>query len=283
MQREATTDVQRDKAISKYREIEEIDSQLEVLRTADESEQNKALIAKLETQRQKTLDKYSAIEKKLAKKHKLAAERHPEILQASRKVAETKQYFADLAEKNAVPLNTAVQLLSYWDMPISDERKAELESYTLNSPNGRKYAQTLVELFAEYGIQTLQDFSLQAIDQMRDELDYRGLAPSMYGESISWFLWDVAKQAYYDRHPKEADPEYTIGNPMVEISKLDEIVDRHLGWEIYSQYQAASNKEEFITSHDLVDDKIRNLLIRQPKPNGTLSSKDLAKLGALIR
>ncbi|MBU2235535.1 hypothetical protein KKA01_00570, partial [Patescibacteria group bacterium] len=126
-----------------------------------------------------------------------------------------------------------------------------------------------------------------------------GLDPSVSGMSESWTYWDMAKQKHINDHPDEQDPRYRTGDPLADAEIQDQIASRHLGWEIYGnnsrfdEKTPAENPVRVFVEHESLANldkdhanypEIMELLKKDAKPeNGTLSSIDLAKLGALIR
>lgn len=128
-------------------------------------------------------------------------------------------------------------------------------------------------------------------------MERMGLDPSAYGMSETWTYWDMAKQKHINDHPDEQDPRYRTGDPMEDEELQDQIASRHLGWEIYGANSGFTAPEgdptRIFVPHESLEklDKdhanypeIMALLQKEAKPeNGTLSSVDLARLGALIR
>ena len=66
---------------------------------------------------------------------------------------------------------------------------------------------------------------------------------------------------------------------MEDESKAEEIINRHVGWEIYAHRSTLPKNQKF-------SGEIVALLVLQPNSTvtpGTLNSEDLAKLGRLVR
>lgn len=155
----------------------------------------------------------------------------------------------------------------------------------------RRYAQSLQELFdqekKEVVLGEAKALKKEVFDTLR-EIDPTWLInPFTYSQS--WALWDMAKQHFYLTHPEEIMDGYTAGDPIHDAEKRSEMVSRHLGWEIYSNRQSF---EETVNQNPALKraldksgqaDQINALLNKDPKENNDLSSKDLARLGDLIR
>ena len=66
----------------------------------------------------------------------------------------------------------------------------------------------------------------------------------------TWIYWDLGKQEYFSKNPKEQEQyqsaegqiSYTVISPFTEkdeakrVSKLQEVLDRHIGWEVIHAY-----------------------------------------------
>lgn len=195
-----------------------------------------------------------------------------------------KQEIIDYLKEETYPLSKAVEQLSYIDV-LSDDEKAGYIAYTESSPNGMKYAAELQKLVLSEGEDKLSEVVTKAITKLKEGLAAIDLGSSRFGESKSWVLWDIAKQMYYVNNPGEADPSYTIANPLEDPAKMQEIIDRHVGWEIYTQFAKTpdADKPLFVYNHELDTDETMRILSIPPKPGVGLSSKDLAALGAEIR
>lgn len=175
--------------------------------------------------------------------------------------------------------------LAYQDAPLSEELKKQILETSFGLSNAAKYGEILRDAFSEYGPEKMDGVTEELLKESESVLDSMGLESTPFGKSKTWAYWDIAKQLYYLARKEEADPNYILANPLVEKTKLEEILNRHTGWEIYGAYKTHP-------AHEFLDrlkkdkesySKIINLLEKSPKENGTLSSKDLAELGFLIR
>jgi hypothetical protein len=156
--------------------------------------------------------------------------------------------YAREADRRVLGIDAAVELISYADVLSGDELTQALE-HVRNSPNGMKYAAELVELSQQYGKDHIAKVAQKLVADCTEILaryeDQFGLQPTPYAKSISWAMWDIAKQSYLAKHPEESSPEYVEGghgvapleNPLEDnyfsARKRDEIVNRHLGWELF--------------------------------------------------
>jgi hypothetical protein len=174
----------------------------------------------------------------------------------------------------------ADRFLSYQDADLPSELKAQMREYNDGSESAKKYTQALRELINTYGQETVEDLANGMMEDCEDTLNKLGIEPNKFTQSKTWAIWDIAKQYYYFTHQDKADPEYVIANPMDSITKQQEIIDRHVGWEVYNQ----PNKLEIaeVVKEVTKRDQLMQYLNKAPKTNGTLSSKDLAKIGEII-
>ena len=176
---------------------------------------------------------------------------------------------------------------AYLDTDLPDDVKAANIEYTNKSESANKYVTALLELEKKYKDSErnpISDLVYAMLDEASKTMDRYEIIPSPYAQSKTWALWDISKQYYYFTHPKEVDPKYKIANPMESKGKQQEIVDRHVGWEVYGAYhgdQQGSILERLKTNRRFRE--IKAYLDKAPKANGTLSSYDLAALGSLLR
>jgi hypothetical protein len=172
--------------------------------------------------------------------------------------------------------------LSYQDTELSEDLKKEILKHNEQSESAQKYAETLSSTLTVYGSEKMEDMVEGMIDECEGILERIGITASQYSKSKTWAMWDIAKQLFYLEHPEERDEKYEVGNPILIRSKRQEIVDRHIGWEAYGAYNKSEDRN-FIEKLGATKDKVLEFLNKEAKNNGTLSSKDLAALGALVR
>lgn len=174
------------------------------------------------------------------------------------------------------------EYLSYQDADIPEEAKQEALEYSEKSESAKKYVESLLALAKKYRFTRLESEA----DRMRDEcasiLERIGVQAGPYAESRTWSLWDIAKQYHYVLHPDESDARYDVADPFESEEKRAEIVNRHVGWEAYGSSRQGDNDFLDLLSEDK-QSAVIELLTQPPKENGTLSSKELAELGALLR
>jgi hypothetical protein len=189
----------------------------------------------------------------------------------------------DEPSSDAVP-----DLLSYQDANIPDDFKEKSLFAVLHSDSGDKYTEDLSRTFDEIGaVETVlvaEAIKVEAVKLCKN----LGIPVSPYANSITWVLWDIAKQRYLKNNPSESGVGYELGDPLQKteesFAKRNEIMHRHIGWEAYQAYKSdpefkkkMDDKYEWGAKREVYD-----LFNRQPKENGTLSSKELAALGRCL-
>lgn len=150
--------------------------------------------------------------------------------------------------------------------------------------NEEKYAKALKELFTE-------DYEkvMQISDGIRDtflrhmhEIGITDFSP--FSLSQSWSLWDLAKQHYCNKYDRSQSAGYYLGDPLTDHRVQEEISLRHFGWELYQKWQDPVNRSkiEAKMAGSPRRAEILNLFTKAPNSKGTLSSKDLTRLGGLV-
>lgn len=206
---------------------------------------------------------------------------------AEQKKQDIKNYLESIEpERPVLSSEQAISALSYSNVLPIEQRQEAIESIR-NSPSGVKYSESLRDLTSKHGLEAIFDTANELVVKAETELNKLGLVPSIFGKSSSWALWDIAKQNYFVNHPAEADPNYSIADPMEDQTKLEEVLDRHIGWELFRAFNGTSiNKSEKarLLSDRHITNEVKTYLQKEPKPGtNDLSSKDLAALGRLIR
>jgi hypothetical protein len=187
----------------------------------------------------------------------------------------------------------AIELLSYADV-LSEEEKAAAIEYTKTSPNGLKYVEELQALVQERGLERVMETAKRIKAECVVDLHSIGITPSKFGNSISWALWDIAKQSYYFKHPEERSEDYDADSHVIPTDmvaadplgkgynserKRTEIVDRHIGWEA----DLALNESRFpehVLKQDIAEDIAKN---GERNETGQLKSFELARYGRRLR
>lgn len=114
-------------------------------------------------------------------------------------------------------------------------------------------------------------------------LKEKNIAPTIYAPSISWALWDIAKQSYLAKHPEKSSPEYrdSLQDPFSLSSKGDqkraEIRERHVGWEVMRRFDQGE-----VRTADLPVEAQQILTSGLRNETGQLKSFELAKLGRIV-
>ena len=174
------------------------------------------------------------------------------------------------------------QYLSYQDATLPEEAKKQALEYNQNSESAKRYAEALIEMSAKHNLAEVQDVAREMVEECTSRLEALGCMPSAYTASLSWAMWDIGKQEHYLLHPEQGDPKYTIADPLTSPEKREEIIDRHVGWEAFAAGRRGENS--FLERvPEVTRTAATEYLSRTPKSNGTLSSKELAELGALLR
>ena len=175
------------------------------------------------------------------------------------------------------------------DAGLPEDTKRRALDWAINSDSAKRYADALLQLAAEQRLEEIRRRATEMRDTMLKEATRLGISSSPYGKSATWAMWDIGKQYYFASHPEfhqdQISHGYEIGNPMESKTKQEEIIARHLGWEAYAEFNnpksTAAWKQEVREGGKYA--KARALLAAKPKENNTLSSRDLAELGKLLR
>jgi len=178
--------------------------------------------------------------------------------------------------------------LSYADV-LDEPTRSEAIETNRQSPNAQKYKEALQEVVMTIGVGALNGLVSRMKDTCFYEIIEYGIDPSKYMNSQSWAVWDIAKQYYYSKHPNETTEEYrdssegaAVGNPLLNNEegdrKREEIINRHLGWEIDL---AVSQGRLDISKLPM---EVRDIIITGDRNStGQLRSFELAKLGQKLR
>ena len=120
--------------------------------------------------------------------------------------------------------------------------------------------------------------------QTKKVLDVLGVPVSPYGKSDSWAYWDLGKQQFYYEQNKDSETEE--GNPYryaPALEKLDEMSDRHIGWEFYHAPAEAREKAFKSIEDSYYLAQVFEVLQNNPKADGQLASHEYAELGKVLR
>ena len=176
------------------------------------------------------------------------------------------------------------QDLAYQDATLPEEVKQRMLDWSRKSESAQKYADSIVQLSQRANLETLRETAKGLVQTMSTEAARLGIPVSPYGTSNTWAMWDIGKQNYFFTHQAENDPSYEIGDPLTSEAKREEIINRHLGWEAYAAFRgnaAPEWKQKIMSDREFAN--ALELLNKPPKQNNSLSSKDLAELGKILR
>lgn len=186
------------------------------------------------------------------------------------------------AEQTTKHTGRYLEALAYQDAPLSKEELERMREYTATSESASRYAIALESLEqALGGKEQVEKLANSIHGEMMENARRLNLPVSPYGISKTWAVWDLGKQHYFYTHPSEADTRYKI-TPAQSPEKMQEIADRHLGWEAYMTYRGNPTWRKQIDG-DSRYAKAQEYFSRSPKENGTLSSLELAELGKILR
>lgn len=204
----------------------------------------------------------------------------------------TEQPFVSPLQEKPMPPETTEFLrdhvieqdLSYQDAVLPEEVKQRTLDWSKKSESAQKYANSIVELSQRANLETIRQAGKEITQIMSAEATRLGIPVSSYGKSNTWAMWDIGKQNYFFTHQAENNPTYEIGDPLTSETKREEIINRHLGWEAYAAFRG--NVAQEWRQKIMSDRKFSNaleLLNKSPKQNNSLSSRDLAELGKILR
>lgn len=174
--------------------------------------------------------------------------------------------------------------LAYQDAQLSDDVKRRMLDWSRTSESAQRYADSLLQLSQRENLEAIRNLARKILDTMVSEAARIGIPLTVYGKSMTWAMWDIGKQYHFFTHPDQIEPGYEeTGNPLESQTKQDEIINRHLGWEAYAAFSTNAQGWKEKVARDPKFAPALELLNKPPKQNNTLSSKDLADLGAALR
>lgn len=194
-------------------------------------------------------------------------------------------------DKNDEPTNEQLikiikNYFSYNDSPeIGEEEKENILKNALESKSAFKYAKILFELEKEDKLEQLKEIVNKIYLNTLSDLYNYDIEISAYSSSKSWVIWDIAKQLYYYKYPSMTDKtKYKIANPLIDENKQNEIIDRRIGWEIYSKMSTGELDKFLIKFKEPIYRKrMVEFMIEKPNKYNTLPSYKLAELGKNVR
>lgn len=168
---------------------------------------------------------------------------------------------------------------------LNEEEKEIIERNTLKSDSAKKYAKILLELEREKKLSDVEKVSREIFVKTLTELGEYEIDSLPFTYSTSWAMWDVAKQLYYLEHPEESSKEYNLENPLESEDKQQEIINRHIGWEVFTQ-MGTQNLDKFLNKirDPVYGKRVINVMIEKTNnENMRLPSCKLSELGKNIR
>jgi len=184
-------------------------------------------------------------------------------------------------EKERYPdKQTVREKLSYQDADLPQEQLEVMLRDAEGKETAEKYARSLNQLPQE----EIDRAILSLKGQTKKVLDSLGVPLSPYGQSDSWAYWDLGKQQYYFEQNKDREPDVDDLYRYAPASeKLDEISDRHIGWEFFrSSPEVRELAFESIKDTNYLA-RAFEVLQSEPKADGQLESYKYAELGKLLR
>jgi hypothetical protein len=181
-----------------------------------------------------------------------------------------------------VDLEKAVRLLSYSDVLPKQYQNDAIDAIKKGEAT-MEYAEELVNLYQKYGPKTVEKLARDMVQFCVDVLKKNNITPTIYAPSVSWALWDIAKQSYLAKHPDKSLPEYvdSLEDPFALSAKGDkkrsEIRERHIGWEVMRRWDQGE-----VRAASLAPAAQQILTSGKRNETGQLRSYELAQLGHII-
>ncbi len=165
-------------------------------------------------------------------------------------------------------------------LTYNDVQNKDLDKINVNGKSIKKYTISFKKMSQE---EKFFDVARDIKKKFEDIMQLVGLESSIWGKSDTWVYWDMAKQQYFFDHQDEADEKYDIGDPIADNNLQQQIIDRHIGWELYSGNRNNKEMKTYLYEKFNTNSEIMSFLNKKPKKNNDLSSIDLASLGKLVR
>lgn len=192
----------------------------------------------------------------------------------------------NVSDENALLDQIIKDYLSYQDaIEVEDEEKNEIMQKQLNSPSAKRYAKVLLELKDQSLMPKVESVVREIFAKTITQLSSYEIDPNPLTYSASWAYWDLAKQIYYLRHPNQSNSNYLLANPLEDESKVQEIIDRHVGWEVYRQMDSGK-LDNFLNKnrHPIYGKRVIDVMIHKANhKNEHMPSYKLAELGKNVR
>lgn len=181
----------------------------------------------------------------------------------------------------------AWQLLSYADIYGSNAANSE---FMKTDHRAIRYTARLMVLSVRKG--------REAIEQLSDEVraDYQSVmdnypnvdaGKNSVAKSVSWSMWDIAKQSAMAKDPKLSNSNYKLADPFDPVhraEKVREMGSRHVGYEFWASSLGKGTTKEYVAQH--APENIRDelvILLEMRNDRGRVPSYALTKIGELLR
>ena len=168
---------------------------------------------------------------------------------------------------------------------LSEEEKKRIKENIHKSKSALRYAKIIWKLEKEGKKEELEAVAQKIYGDTLTDLYRYEIGISPYSISQSWVFWDIAKQLYYLENPNETDrKKYRLANPLTDEEKQTEILDRHIGWEIFSK-MTTGELDKFLNKFQepIYRKRFVEFMIKKPNSSKTLPSYELTELGKNIR
>lgn len=174
---------------------------------------------------------------------------------------------------------------SFTDVPgLTEQQKEKMVENAKNTPGNADRAQAMDRMIKAHSKEDVEKRAAAAKVWLESLLKKLNIDPSKFSQSKSWAFQDMAMQYHFFEHPNLIGADEFAADPMVSEQKLEEIISRHLGWELYWQKTQKNNAAPLKELEaDEAYPEIVELLGQAPEKTGTLSDRDLARLGQLVR
>jgi len=138
--------------------------------------------------------------------------------------------------------------LSYQDADLKVDAKKEALKSSKENKNARIFAESFLKLEKKHGKAKFAEVAKSIHDKCQQFLQSKDIPVSTFGKSKTWTYWDMAKQFYYSDdatgiEESKNHPEYKPGDPIAEERLQQEILNRHIGWEVWNAW--------FVTERDV--------------------------------
>lgn len=168
---------------------------------------------------------------------------------------------------------------------LSDEEKEIIEMNTLKSESAKRYANIIFKLEKENKLEEVKRVSKEIFAKTITKLNEYEVEPLPFTYSLSWAIWDIVKQIYYLENPQETTDKYILENPLESEEKQQEIIDRHIGWEVYTQ-MCSENLNNFLNKirDPVFGKRVINVMIDKTNDGDKrMPSYKLSELGKNVR